>query len=120
MPPLGFLVTLEANPGMEARVVEFLRAAKAFVDAEEGTVLWFAFRSGPTTFRIFDAFHTEVARQTHLHGKVREALEAHGSDLFSRPPVIEPVDIYETKLTAGTAPGLPGPLHYGSVPRSDI
>jgi hypothetical protein len=97
LPQLGFLVTLEARPDKVDNVVEFLVNAKTLVDAEPGTLTWFAFRVGPTSFRIFDAFDTESDRQVHLHGKVRDGLDSHG-ELFSTPPTITEVDVLAAKL----------------------
>ena len=97
MPAFGFFVTLEARPGTERHVAEFLAVAKALVDAEPGTLTWFAFQIGPSSFRIFDAFDTEDDRQVHLAGKVRQGLEER-AELFSVPPAITPVDVLAAKL----------------------
>ncbi|MGW4995947.1 putative quinol monooxygenase [Streptomyces mirabilis] len=97
MTPFGFLVTMEAKPGKEGEVADFLRSAQAMVEAEPGTVAWFAFRMGPTSFRIFDAFASEDDRQAHYDGKVRQGLEAR-ADLFSEPPLITPVNVMAAKL----------------------
>jgi hypothetical protein len=97
MPPFGFLVSLEARPGKEAEIAEFLAFAKSLVDAEPGTLTWFAFQIGPSSFRIFDAFDTEDDRQVHLAGKVRQGLEGR-AELFSVPPAITPVDVLAAKL----------------------
>jgi quinol monooxygenase YgiN len=96
--PLGFLVTLEALPGKENAVVDFLRKAKDLVDDEPGTLSWFAFRTGPQSFGIFDVFGNSADRETHLHGEVRKALEAEGPRLLRTPPVITPVDVIAAKL----------------------
>lgn len=98
MPDYGFLVHFEALPGKEDDVQQFLADAKKLVDAEPGTLTWFAFRSGPTTFGIFDAFNSEEERQTHLDGEVRKAIERRGSELFATPPTITPVDVIAGKL----------------------
>lgn len=100
MPSYGFFVEFEARPGKEEDVARFLEEAKALVDDEPGTLTWFAFRLGPSSFRIFDAFETEEARQTHLDGKVRQAIEARGDELFATSPVITPVDLVAAKLPA--------------------
>ena len=100
MPAFGFLVTLEARPGKEAAVAAFLREAKTLVDAEPGTLTWFGFQCGPSTFRIFDAFNSEADRQVHLHGKVGAALKTQG-ELFNVPPTITPVDVLAAKLPGG-------------------
>lgn len=106
MSPLGFLVQLEAQPGREAAVAEFLAEAKRLVDDEPGTLLWFAFQTGPTSFGIFDVFGSAADREVHLHGEVRKALEARGPALFSTEPVIRPVDVLQMKLPVP----LEGPL----------
>ena len=52
----GLLVRLEAKPGKELAVENFLRAGLALAKEEGGTPVWFALRIGPSTFGIFDAF----------------------------------------------------------------
>lgn len=101
MPRYGFLVEFEALPGKEDDVERFLVEAKELVDAEPGTLAWFAFRVGPSSFRIFDAFDTEQDRRTHLDGEVRKAIEARAGELFSVPPTITPVDLLAAKLPDG-------------------
>jgi quinol monooxygenase YgiN len=98
MPAYGFFVEFEAQVGKEDDVAKFLIDAKTLVDAEPGTLAWFAFRTGPTSFRIFDAFETEDDREAHSQGKVRDAIVARASELFSAPPTISPVDVLAAKL----------------------
>jgi hypothetical protein len=54
MVKLSLFVRLEAKPGKEAAVEEFLRAGLPIVQKEPGTIAWFAVRFGPKTFGIFD------------------------------------------------------------------
>jgi hypothetical protein len=96
----GFLVTLEAIPGRQHDVIEFLQKARHLVEAERGTRTWYAFRSGPTTFGIFDTFDTADDREVHLRGEVGLALEEFGDELFSTSPVITPVDVLASKPRA--------------------
>ncbi|MGW7427518.1 putative quinol monooxygenase [Streptomyces sp. NPDC054813] len=98
MPAYGFFVQFEAKPGKEDDVARFLVDAKALVEAEPGTLAWFAFRLGPSTFRIFDAFETEDDREAHFQGKVKEQIQARGDELFSTPPTITPVNVLASKL----------------------
>lgn len=98
MPAYGFFVEFEARPGREEDVARFLADAKTLVDAEPGTLTWFGFRLGPSSFRIFDAFETEEDRETHLRGKVRQRIEALGDEVFAVPPVITPVEVLAAKL----------------------
>ena len=89
---------LEAKPGKETEVEDFLRSALPIVQQEQETTAWFALRMGPTTFGIFDVFPTEAGRQAHLQGQVAAALMAKAPDLFSQPPDIKKVDVLATKL----------------------
>jgi quinol monooxygenase YgiN len=95
---VGLFVRVEAKPGKERDVESFLREALPLVNAEPATTAWFAIRTGPTTFGIFDVFPDEAGRQAHLSGKVAAALMARASELFERPPNIEKLDVLATKL----------------------
>ncbi|MBB2903373.1 quinol monooxygenase YgiN [Kineococcus radiotolerans] len=101
MPAFGFSVQFDVRPGKEEEVIAFFEEARELVGAEPGTLAWFAFRHGPNSFRIFDAFDTETDREIHLHGEVRKLIEARGEELFATPPVITPVDVVAAKLPAG-------------------
>ena len=98
MTKVALLVRLEAKPGKEDEVADFLRGGLAIVQEEPATTAWFALRLGPSTFGIFDAFPDEAGRQAHLSGRVAAALMAKASELFSQPPVIEKVDLLASKL----------------------
>lgn len=95
---LGLFVRLEAKPGKEEEVENFLRGGLAVVEEEPATIAWFAIRLGPTTFGIFDAFPDEAGRQAHLTGRVAAALMAQAPDLLAQPPAIEKVDVLAAKL----------------------
>src|SRR5262245_60373150 len=95
---LGLLVRLEAKPGREADVENFLKSGLALVEEEPATTAWFAIRMGPSIFGIFDAFPDESGRQAHLNGRVAAALMSKASDLLAQPPVIERVDVLAAKL----------------------
>lgn len=98
MVKVGLLVRLEAKPGKESAVEEFLQGGLALVQEEPATTVWFAIRMGPTTFGIFDAFPNDEGRQAHLAGRVAEALMANAAELLAEPPTIEMVDVLATKL----------------------
>ena len=57
---VGICALLEARPGKEETLAELLRSAQALAQQEAGTVVWYAFRSGPHSFGIFDAFADEA------------------------------------------------------------
>jgi quinol monooxygenase YgiN len=93
MARLGILAQMEAKPGKEDEVAAFLEGALPLVQAEPGTVTWYAIRIDASVFGIFDTFEDEDGRQAHLSGKVAEALMANASELFVRPPDIKPIDV---------------------------
>jgi quinol monooxygenase YgiN len=94
----GLLVRLDAKPGKEAEVEDFLRGGLPIVMEEPATIAWFAIRLGPSTFGIFDAFPDDAGRQAHLTGRVAAALMAKAPELLARPPIIEQVDVLASKL----------------------
>ena len=98
MSKLALYVPLEAKPGKEKEVAEFLKSALPLVDAEPGTISWFAIQNGPSSFAIFDTFSDEAGRNAHLNGKVAAALMAKVGELLAKPPSIHKIDILARKL----------------------
>jgi quinol monooxygenase YgiN len=98
MVKLALLVRLEAKPGKETAVAEFLEGALPLANQESTTPVWFALRLGPSTFGIFDAFRDEADRKAHLGGPIAAALMANASELLAQPPQIEQVDLLAVKL----------------------
>lgn len=97
MEKVALFVRMEAKPGKEAAVAEFLRGGQAIVADEPGTTSWFAVQFGPSTFAIFDAFPDEAGREAHLAGRVAAALMEKAPELFSQPPTIEKADVLAVK-----------------------
>ena len=93
---VGLSVRLEAADGREGDLADFLRHGQALVEAEPGTIVWYAVQLAPTTFAIFDAFEDDDGRDAHLGGAVARGL-AENADLFSQPPSIEKVDVLASK-----------------------
>ena len=91
-------VRLDAKPGKEAEVEQFLRGGLDIVQQEPATVTWYALRLGPSTFGIFDTFPDDAGRQAHLNGRVAAALMAKAGELLSQPPKVEQVDVLAAKL----------------------
>ena len=100
MTKVALYVPLEAKPGKEKEVAEFLKSALPLVDAEPGTVSWFAIQEGPSSFAIFDTFDDENDRNAHLNGKVAAALmeKAKAGDVFANPPEIHKINVVADKL----------------------
>jgi len=95
---VGLFVRLEAKPGKEAEVAQFLKSGLGIVLEEPATTTWFALKLAPSTFAIFDAFADDKGRQAHLDGRVAAALKAQAAELFAKPPSIEKVDVLASKL----------------------
>ena len=93
----ALLARVEAKPGKEADVEQFLKNALALAQAEQDTVSWYALKMGPATFGIFDTFNEEEGREAHLAGKIAAALMEHAGELLSAPPQIEKVDLLAVK-----------------------
>ena len=98
MSKFALFVRLEAKPGQETAVANFLASALPLANAELGTVAWFALRFGPSTFGVFDTFADEAGRQAHLSGPIAAALMANAEALLSSPPKIEMVDLLAVKM----------------------
>jgi quinol monooxygenase YgiN len=96
----GLWVPLEARPGKEAEVARFLEGGGSLVEDEPDTTAWFAVRLDDSQFAIFDVFPDESGRQSHLSGRVAEALMAQADELLARPPDIQQLDVIASKLPA--------------------
>ena len=99
MVTVALFVRLEAKPGKEAAVADFLRDALPLVQMEPATNPWFAVQMGPSSFGIFDAFPDDAGRQTHLSGPIGAALKERASELFAQPPKIEQLNILASKIS---------------------
>src|SRR5215813_11748510 len=96
---LGLFVRLEAKPGKEEEVAAFLLKGLELANQEPTTPLWFALRLGPSTFAVFDSFHDESGRETHLNGPIARALIAQAPNLFAEPPSIERTEVLGAKIS---------------------
>ncbi|HET7052206.1 MAG TPA: antibiotic biosynthesis monooxygenase [Solirubrobacteraceae bacterium] len=93
----AFVARIEAKPDKAQDVASLLTAALPLAQAEEGTVSWYAARSSPSTFWIFDTFGDEDARQAHIKGEIAAALMANADELLAEPPEILPADVLAAK-----------------------
>jgi quinol monooxygenase YgiN len=98
MVKVALLVRLEAKPGQEQAVENFLKGGLALANQETFTPVWFAIKMGPSTFGIFDAFADDSGRKAHLAGQIAAALMAKAGELLAQPPKIEQVDVLAAKL----------------------
>lgn len=97
MVKVALLARLEAKPGKEQEVADFLKSALQLAQGEPKTVTWYAWKISPTTFGIFDTFEAEDGRDAHLNGPIAAALMANADRLLASPPVIEKLNILAAK-----------------------
>ena len=97
MDRFALLALLEAKPGKEQEVEEFLRSAQPLAAREPGTTTWYALKLGPNKFGIFDTFKQEEGRDAHLNGEIAKALMSKAGELLAKPPQIEKLDILAAK-----------------------
>lgn len=93
----GVLALVEAKPGQEKSVRNFLNGGPDMVIGAPGTKTRYAFRVNENTFGIFDTFETEEGRQAHLGGAIPPALAQYGPDLLVKDPDIKLVDVIAVK-----------------------
>jgi quinol monooxygenase YgiN len=95
--PYAFVARIEAKPEKAEDVASLLTGALTLAQAEAGTIDWYAARTSPTTFWIFDTFGSEDDRQAHINGEIAKALMAHADELLASPPEILPADVLAAK-----------------------
>ncbi len=97
MEKYAILARVEAKPGKETEVLEFLKSALPLAQGEPGTIRWYALQIGPSTFGVFDTFETIEGRKAHLDGPIAAALMANAATLLAKDPIIETVDLLAIK-----------------------
>ena len=95
--PYAFVAKIVAADGQHDALGDLLAGAVELANEEEGTIVWFAVRTHPDTFWIFDAFPDEAARDAHANGAIVEALMAN-QQLLGAAPEIMPADVLASKL----------------------
>jgi quinol monooxygenase YgiN len=88
---------LNAKPGKERELEDFLKSAQPLAEREKDTVSWYAVKMGPTNFGIFDTFVDNVGRQAHLNGDIAKALMSKGKELLANDPKIHEIEIIAAK-----------------------
>lgn len=97
MDRFALLALLEAKPGKEKEVEEFLKSAQPLAAREAGTTTWYAVKLGPAKFGIFDTFKDESGRTAHLTGEIAKALFAKADELLAKAPQVEQLEILASK-----------------------
>lgn len=97
MSKLGIWAQLEAKPGKEKELEDFLKSAQPLAQSEPGTVTWYAIKMGPGKYGIFDTFNDENGRNAHLNGEIAKALFAKADQLLAQAPKIDKPEILASK-----------------------
>ena len=97
MEKLALLAWLQAKPGKEDELAEFLKSALPLANEEAGTIRWYAWQIDDVTFGIFDTFEADEGREAHLNGLIAAALMANADRLLAKPPIIEKLNILAAK-----------------------
>jgi quinol monooxygenase YgiN len=94
---VGVLVKLQAKPGAEDSLAEFVASALPIVNEEPGTTVWIAYRTSADTFWIADTNPTPLDRDAHLNGRVPQALAARAAELLAVDPEFHMADVIAVK-----------------------
>jgi quinol monooxygenase YgiN len=97
MSKLAIWARLEAKPGKDQEVEDFLKSAQPLAEREDATLTWYAIKLGPGKYGIFDTFADENGRNAHLNGEIAKALFAKSKELFAKPPEIAKPEILASK-----------------------
>ncbi len=90
-------VELNAKPGKEKELQDFLTSAQPLAEREKDTVSWYAVKMGPANFGIFDTFADDAGRKAHLNGEIAKALKSKASELLAADPKIHEIEIIAAK-----------------------
>jgi len=88
---------LQAKPGKERELEEFLKSAQPLAERERATLSWYAIKMGPGKYGIFDTFADDQGRDAHLNGEIAKALFARAGELLAKPPEIAKPEILAVK-----------------------
>ena len=95
---VGMQTRLQAKPGKEKELEEYLRSQLSFAIGEPATTAWFATKLGNGSYGIFHAFYDASGLQAHLDGEICKALLADVAHLLAAPAVTENLTVLAAKL----------------------
>jgi quinol monooxygenase YgiN len=101
MSKLAIWAEVEAKPGKEQAVAEFLKSAQALAEMEPETISWYVVRLGGAKFGIFDTFADEHGRDAHLNGEIAKALFGKAQELFAKEPEVHKLELLAAKIPGG-------------------
>lgn len=90
---------VNAKPGKEKEVEDFLKSAQALAEQEPDTITWYVVKMGPGAFGIFDTFVDEAGREAHLNGEIAKALFSEETKaLLAGDPSVSKIDVIAAKV----------------------
>jgi quinol monooxygenase YgiN len=90
--------TVNAKPGKEKEVEDFLKSAQVLAEQEKETITWYVVKMGPGSFGIFDTFLDEAGREAHLNGEIARALFSEETKaLLAKEPQVSKIDVIAAK-----------------------
>ena len=98
MVTVGLQTRLEAKPGKEKELEDFLRTQLSFALGEPATTAWLAIKLDAKTFVIYDFFADEAGRQASLDGEITKVLIEDAAHFLASSPVIEKLTVLAAKL----------------------
>jgi quinol monooxygenase YgiN len=101
MSQLAIWAELEAKPGKEQEVANFLKSAQSLAEKEQGTITWYAMKLGGPKFGIFDTFADEKGREAHMNGEIAKQLFTKAKELLAKDPMIHKIDLLGAKVPGG-------------------
>lgn len=94
---------IDAKPGKEEEVEEFLKSAQPLAEKEQATLTWYAVKIGPSSYGIFDTFVNEAGREAHLNGDIAKALFSESTlALLAGTPRVHKIDVLAAKGPGGS------------------
>lgn len=101
MSQLAIWAELEAKPGKEQEVANFLKSAQSLAEREQGTITWYAMKLGGPKFGIFDTFADERGREAHMNGEIAKQLFGKVKELLAKDPQIHKLELLGAKVPGG-------------------
>jgi len=90
---------IQAKPGKENEVEEFLKSAQVLAEQEKDTITWYVIKLRPGLFGIFDTFVNEAGREAHLNGEIAKALFSEKTKaLLAKEPNVSKIDVIAAKV----------------------
>ncbi len=89
----GLVVRFKAKAGREEEIAQLMRDAKPWIEAETGTIAWFAVRYDTQYYGLFSLFQDNTHRFAHVAGKLPRELAKNALTFLGGMPEMHFVDV---------------------------